>query len=179
MNNDKFKLIKSDKTIFGKKLFQIVALKDFGNISKGELGGYVEKEENISVSGDAWVYGNARVSGDARVYGDASVCGEARVYGSARVSGNAWVYGEARVYGSARVYGDASVYGNAWVYGEFKLSIGLCFGRKRSEWDVSEIKNGEEILLIRDYKKSELKEAEELTLEQVCKELGREIKVIS
>jgi len=97
----------------------------------------------------------------------------------ARVSGNAWVYGEARVYGSARVYGDASVYGNAWVYGEFKLSIGLCFGRKRSEWDVSEIKNGEEILLIRDYKKSELKEAEELTLEQVCKELGREIKVIS
>lgn len=37
----------------------------------GELGGYVEKEENVSQDGNAWVYGNARVSGNAWVYGDA------------------------------------------------------------------------------------------------------------
>lgn len=37
----------------------------------GELGGYVEKEENISQDGNAWVYGNAEVSGNARVSGDA------------------------------------------------------------------------------------------------------------
>ena len=61
----------------GKKLFRIKALIDFGDVKAGELGGYVEKEGNVSqddnawVSGDAEVFGNAKVSGNARVYGDA------------------------------------------------------------------------------------------------------------
>ena len=75
--------------MFGKKLFRIKALVEFGNVKAGELGGYVEKEENVSQDGNAWVSGDARVSGNARVSGDA------RVYGDARVSGNAWVYGDA------------------------------------------------------------------------------------
>lgn len=41
------------------------------------MGGYIEKEENLSQSGDAWVYGNAKV------YGDAWVSGNAEVYGNA------------------------------------------------------------------------------------------------
>ena len=41
--------------------------------SSGEIGGWIECEENLSQSGDAWVSGNALVSGNARVYGDAEV----------------------------------------------------------------------------------------------------------
>jgi hypothetical protein len=52
---------------FGKKLFRIKALVEFGDVKAGELGGYVEKEENVSQDGDAWVSGNAEVSGDAEV----------------------------------------------------------------------------------------------------------------
>ena len=87
--------------MFGKKLFRIKALVEFGNVKAGELGGYVEKEENVSqadnawVSGDAEVFGNAKVFDNAEVYGDAKVYGNARVSGDARVSGNAWVYGDA------------------------------------------------------------------------------------
>ena len=115
--------------IFGTKLFRIKALVEFGGVEVGELGGYIEKEENLDhdgnawVCGNAWVYGDARVYGDAQVYGDArvygnaQVCGNARVYGDARVCGNAWVYGNAWVCGNAQVYGDARVCGNAWVYG--------------------------------------------------------------
>ena len=62
-----------------------------------DLGGYVEKEENLSQSGNAWVYGNALVCDDAWVSNNA------QVYGSALVSGNAWVYGSARVSGNALV----------------------------------------------------------------------------
>ena len=69
--------------IFGNKLFRIKALMAFGDVKEGELGGYVEKEENLDHDGDAWVSGNAQVSGDARVYGDAWVSGNARVYGNA------------------------------------------------------------------------------------------------
>ena len=109
---------------WGKKLFRIKALIGFGSVEAGELGGYVEKEDNLAQNGNAWVfddaevYGNARVYGNAEVYGDARVCGDAWVYGDARVYGDAWVCGNAEVYGDARVYGDAEVYGNARVYGD-------------------------------------------------------------
>ena len=69
--------------VFGKKLFRIKALVAFGDVEKGELGGFIEKEDNLSHDDNAWVYGNARV------YGDAWVSGNARVSGNAWVSGNA------------------------------------------------------------------------------------------
>lgn len=43
----------------GKKLFRIKALVEFGSVKAGELGGYAEKEENISQDGNAWVSGDA------------------------------------------------------------------------------------------------------------------------
>ena len=104
-----------------KTLYRIEATKDikkFG-VKVGDLGGYIEKEENLS--GDAWVSGDARVSGNARVYGNALVYGNAEVYGNAKVSGDAWVYGNARVYGDAWVYGNAQVYGDAEVYGKAEV----------------------------------------------------------
>ena len=68
----KFELVAElSKEFFGCKLFRIRALISFSNVSKGDLGGWVEKEECVDQSGDAWGYGNARVSGDARVSDDA------------------------------------------------------------------------------------------------------------
>ena len=68
----KFELTSETKiNIFGKKLFRIKALISFGNVEAGETGGWVEKEENVNQSGDAWVSGNAEVYGNAEVSGNA------------------------------------------------------------------------------------------------------------
>ena len=108
--------------VFGKKLFRIKALVAFGDVEKGELGGFIEKEDNLSHDDNAWVYGNAWVSGNAQVFGDARVCGNARVFDNARVFGDAQVFGDARVFGDAQVFGDARVYGNARVSGNAWVS---------------------------------------------------------
>jgi len=79
----KFKLTKNRKEVFGTTLFQIEATTSFGFVTKGELGGWIEKESNLSQDGDAWV------SDNARVYGDAWVSDNAQVYGDARVSAKA------------------------------------------------------------------------------------------
>ena len=42
-----------------KKLFRIRALANFRDVESGDLGGYVEKEENLSHDGDAQVCGDA------------------------------------------------------------------------------------------------------------------------
>lgn len=91
----KFELTTESIDVNGVKLYRIKSLINFGAVKAGKLGGYVEKEENLSQVDTAWVFGNAWVSGNARVYDDA------------RVFGNAWVYGDAQVSGNAQVSGDA------------------------------------------------------------------------
>lgn len=76
----KFELTTESITFLGRTLFRIKALISFGNVKAGELGGYIEKEGNLSHEGNAWVYG------DAEVYGDAWVCDNARVCGNADIA---------------------------------------------------------------------------------------------
>ena len=99
----KYRLTEETIRVGNRTLYRIQALRDFGEVKEGELGGYIEAEKNLSQCCDAWV------SGNAWVYGDACVSGDACVYGDARVYGDACVYGNARVYGDARVYGNADI----------------------------------------------------------------------
>lgn len=108
MNGKKYELLQ-DQTIewCGRTLCSIRALRDFGDVHAGDVGGYIECERNLSQDGNAWVYD------DARVCGDACVSDNAWVSDNARVCDNAWVYGNALVCGDARVYGNAWVCDNA------------------------------------------------------------------
>ena len=68
----KYELLVDDTVTFlGVQLFRIKALISFSGIEKGEVGGYIASEKNLSQSGTAWVFGDARVYGDAEVYGTA------------------------------------------------------------------------------------------------------------
>lgn len=109
--NKKYELLKDDFIeVLGRKLYRIRALKNFGKVLAGELGGYIESEKNLSQEGNAWVYD------------DACICDDAIVYDNAIVMNNAWVYGNAKVFGSAQLSGHASVSGNAQVCGTVRIS---------------------------------------------------------
>lgn len=54
-------------------LHRIRATVAFGIVEVGDLGGWIEKEENLSHEGKAWVCGNAKVCGNAEVWGNAEV----------------------------------------------------------------------------------------------------------
>lgn len=112
----KYKMTSNYKIFLGKKLFQIRALVDLCNgVKAGELGGYIEKEGNLSqsgnawVGGDAWVSGDARVTDNARVSGNALVTGDAYVTDNARVTDNAWVGGDAYVTDNANINSNADL----------------------------------------------------------------------
>ena len=64
-----FEFTGETKVFLGITLKRIKASISFGTIIKGEIGGWIEKEENLP--GNAWVSGDAQVSGNARVYGNA------------------------------------------------------------------------------------------------------------
>ena len=106
---DKYRL--TDETIehCGATLYRIEALRDFGDVTAGDKGGFVQSEFNLSQEGDCWVYD------EAKVWGEAVVCDEAEVCDEARVCGEAMVYGEAKVSNKAMVCGEAGIGCNAVI----------------------------------------------------------------
>ena len=57
----KYKLTNKTRVINGITLHQIQALTNFSDVKAGDLGGWIEREENLSQEGNCWVYDDARV----------------------------------------------------------------------------------------------------------------------
>ena len=104
------------------ELHRIVALRDFGNVKKGDFGGLVESEDNLSQEGDCWIYGEAEVAGNAKVTGDAIVADTAKVYGNALITDLAKVYEHAVVRDNAEIHDCSLVHGHTVVCDNAKLS---------------------------------------------------------
>ena len=96
----------------GRTLYRIRALKDFGNIKTGDIGGYIQSEDNLSHKKNCWVYDDAKVYDNACIYDNAKVFRCAEVYNYAKIRDDAEVNGNAKIYGCALLYGDAYIYEN-------------------------------------------------------------------
>ena len=132
--NKKYELVKDDCIIHeGITLYRIKALKDFYDVKAGDLGGYVQSENNLSQYGKCWVYEyakayenaivleDAKIYDNVKVYGTAKICGHSKVYNDAEVYGNAKVYGNTRIYDNAKISGDVYIYANAFVCGNAEV----------------------------------------------------------
>ena len=156
----KYKLTGVSILYNGHKLYRIECINAFDNVKVGDKGGWLEKEDNLDASGNAWVhdnakvFGNACVSGNACVYGDACVSGNAKVYGNAWVSGNACVSGNAKVSGDAEINSDCDymVFKNNWSSGRY-----FTWTKSNNMWQVGCFYGTGEELIKKAYGESELK----------------------
>lgn len=152
----KYKLTDETIKIDDVTLYRIEALKDFGKIKKGDKGGFVQSEDNLSHSDDACVYGNACVYDNAWVYGDAKVYGNACVYGNAKIANNS----------------DYIVFKNWWSSGRY-----FTWTRSNDMWKVGCFSGTGEELIKKAYKDSEKsgREYERIVkyVEEILKENGK------
>lgn len=125
--NDKYEITKTSTVVHRIKVFRIKALKDFGDVKKGDLGGYVEGYKNLSIDGNCWIYDdaivceNAVINNDAKVFNSAIVRGNAIVRNNARVHNHSSVYCNAQISDNACLFDNASVSDEAKVWGDAKL----------------------------------------------------------
>ena len=115
----KYKITKETKIIYDgveeRTLHKIMAVKNFGDVKAGDLGGWVENESNLSQIGNCWVYDEAIVCGNAHVQDCAEVFGHSKVSGYAKVSEYAKVLDHAKVSENSVIKGFSSVHGNAVI----------------------------------------------------------------
>ena len=109
----KYELVTADTITLNSRqtLTRIRALIDIPKykVNKGDLGGYVKNEKNLSQRGTAWIGGNARVFDNAKVFGNAHVFGEAIATNNTQVFGKAEVHGESSLSGDAKILDRKSV----------------------------------------------------------------------
>ena len=70
----KYRLTEETTKFGNRTLYRIQALRDFGNVKEGDIGGYIESEKNLSQDGNAWVSGDARVYGNADIKTTGDIC---------------------------------------------------------------------------------------------------------
>jgi len=84
-------------------LYRIRALRSFGDVKKGDKGGWVERIGNLSLSGDCWIYD------DAKVFGPAKVCHDSQVRDEVEIQGYTGIYGNSKICGNTTIGGRSSL----------------------------------------------------------------------
>ena len=143
----KYELIPSDR----EGLYRVKALKDFNDVKKGDIGGYIQSENNLSQLGDCWIYDNAIVCGNARVCDDAIVRDDARVFANAQIYGYAKVCDNAQIYGNAYLHDNVKVCGDAKVNGNAKVKINAEVNGNARIWGNAEVSGDAIISSDKDY----------------------------
>jgi NDP-sugar pyrophosphorylase family protein len=125
----KYEILKDNFIYYsGSKLYRIRALKDFDYVKKGDLGGFVEREDNLSQYESCWIYDNAKVFDNARVYDKAMIgdntCifGNALIYGYARIKDDCRIFGYAKIFGNVNLFNETSVQDSVQIYQSAKIS---------------------------------------------------------
>lgn len=139
--NDKYELTDETCVFEGVTLHRIKALKDFSDIEKGDLGGFIESTDNLSQMGYCWVYDNAKVTGQA------SVINNAKVMDNAEVTDRAKIVGDARIMNSAKVMGNAIIMGYAIIMDNAIITDNVMIADRAAVRDNAKIKN---FAIIRD-----------------------------
>ncbi len=103
MEQKKYEFTGETMDFFGRTLHRIRSLRAFSDINIGDIGGWIEKEENLSHNNNAQVFDDAQVFGKAQVFDDAQVGGDALVGGEAQVGGEARIFSNHHYWTSPRI----------------------------------------------------------------------------
>lgn len=108
-------------------LYRIRALKPIhfsngGNIKAGEMGGYVQSEENLSQKDNSWISGKAVAMENARVKDNARISFYTRVQGNAILQDNAKALHHSIICDNAIIKDNAIVSSNGVIKGNAVIS---------------------------------------------------------
>ena len=129
MNNRKYELTDVTMKFEGRTLYRIRALKDFADVKKGKLGGWVQTEDNLSQEGYCWVYNNAKCMDNARMYDNSTMFDRSEMhdntimYDYSRMYGNSAMYDYSRMFSNSLMFGNSELKGNAKLYGKLVSSV--------------------------------------------------------
>lgn len=121
-------------------------------IPAGTIGGWIQKQYNLSIQDECWVGEQAMVFGNARVRQSSYVGGNACIYGAANIRGHSNIRDHAQIFGNAQIgdyddgfinhysgiinpsdYGLGTGYQSTYGYGYLPLNNQFAYAKR--EWN--------------------------------------------
>ena len=128
-NEPKYELTEMTMVFDGRELHRIRAVRDFGDVTAGDLGGWVQSEDNLSHDGRCWIYDEGIVCDKAKVSHDAAVRDHGQLRDQAWIFEDAVVQDHAQVYCGANACGRSVIKDNAIVRGDARIfDLGIVDG---------------------------------------------------
>ena len=121
MENKKYEI--TDITMeFGERtLYRIRALKDFANVKKGDLGGWVSSENNLSQEGNCWIYNEAKCMDNAKMYNNSTMHDYSEMYDYSIMRGDSEMHSYTEMHDYSIMYGYSKMCGNSKMYDDSKM----------------------------------------------------------
>src|SRR5450631_2440981 len=125
--NPKYRLDLEDFQITpeGTKIYRIIALRDFGDVirvEKGQKGGYIEGEHNLSHSGNCWPAGLSRISKQGRLEKNAFICDYVEVTDHVLMTDDTYADGRVHMGGWVRMLDESMAGDHARLMGTVLMS---------------------------------------------------------
>ena len=129
MGSRKYELTNISMEFGERTLYRIRALRDFSDIKKGDLGGWVSSENNLSQEGDCWIYDNAKCMDNARMYDNSTMYDYSEMYDYSIMRGDSEMhsytemhdytimYSCSKMYGCSEMHDSSTMHGNSTMYG--------------------------------------------------------------
>ena len=125
MNNKKYEILMEEKNTIrwkGHTLHRIKALRDFGDVRKGELGGFIEKEYNLSHEGNCWIYNNAKAMDNSRLYDNSAMYDYSEISGNSEMHDSSMMYDSSEMNDNSKMYGKSEIHDNSTMYGNSEIN---------------------------------------------------------
>ena len=119
--NKKYEITDITMEFGGRTLYRIRALKDFSDVKKGELGGWVSNENNLSQYGDCWIYNEAKCMDYSRIYDNGIMYDNSIMFDNSEMHGDSTMYEHSRMYDHSAMYGCSELYGDSILEGDEEL----------------------------------------------------------
>lgn len=110
------------REIKGSELYEIVALKDFGNVRKGDVGGFVSGYQNLSQRGNSWIEKDSVVKGNAKVIENAFISQNSIIEGNAIIGENV-IIRNSEVKNNAKVLGNHTIVKNSFIENDAVVNV--------------------------------------------------------
>ena len=136
MNNKKYEILMDEENTIefeGHTLHRIKALRDFGDIKRGDIGGYVENENNLSHEGNCWIYDdakamdysiisdNSRIYNNSRMYNNSAMYDNSEMYDYSIMYDNSEMHHNSRMHDNTKMYDNSTLYNNSAMFGNSEM----------------------------------------------------------
>ena len=119
MNNKKYEILMDEENTIeceGHILHRIKALRDFNDVREGDIGGYVENENNLSHKGSCWIYDEAKAMDNSRMYDNSIICDYSTMYDNSTMHDNSIMHDNSLMFNNSIMFDNSSMHDNSIMY---------------------------------------------------------------